>query len=105
MAIEQVRKDQGNSPVAPFIMFTKILQRFNFYHSCFPIFLDATYNFDGDHFLSFSVPAFQNLTKGAYTRNRWYKATMSDEGKLQQGMQIGERAYLLPFCCVSCLQQ
>lgn len=52
-----------HSPIASFVMFTKLLQHVNLYHGCLSILLYATYNFYCNHFLSFLVPTFQDLAK------------------------------------------
>ncbi|MFS7999412.1 hypothetical protein Hanom_Chr12g01165811 [Helianthus anomalus] len=47
-----------HSPVAPFVMFTKLLQHINLYHSSLTIFLYTTNYFYCNHLFSFFVPAF-----------------------------------------------
>lgn len=57
----------NDSPAAPFIMFTKLLQHINFNHCCLSILFDSTYNFYGNHFFPLTIPALQYPTKGTFT--------------------------------------
>uniref|UniRef100_A0A7C8Z6T0 Uncharacterized protein n=1 Tax=Opuntia streptacantha TaxID=393608 RepID=A0A7C8Z6T0_OPUST len=89
-------------PVSVPIVSSKSLKHIYFYHCCITIFLDASNNLYSNNFLRFSVPAFKDLTKGAFS-NLPEDLILEDWGVskvLILGLFLGRRSIWL---CGNCL--